>query len=116
MVWFQGEGRSGGDLVTIRLQNVTLLNHKAFAYIADLAQQEEPPQVCVLLECHLRGVELNKARRQIKTLGWRSFATPALPGHPQHVPDEAGQDIPRIFHNSGGGDNSLSSLLNGLGT
>ena len=55
------EGRSEGDHVTIRLQNITLMNQKAFAYLADQTQQEETPQACVLLECHLRGVELNKA-------------------------------------------------------
>ena len=37
--------------------------------------------ILALNECHLRGPDLNKTRRQIKTLGWRCFVTPACDKH-----------------------------------
>ena len=68
-------------MVTLRLLNLTVLNEKALAYLAEVAQEEAPPMILALNECHLRGLDLNKVRRQIKVLGWRCFVTPACDKH-----------------------------------
>ena len=72
-----GRGPSWAS-ITFRLANITLLNDKALDYIASLSEEPEKPQVLVLLEAHLRGAALNKVRRQIKALGWKTFVTPAV--------------------------------------
>ncbi len=79
--WRVLEGSLGGNKVTLRLLNLTVLNEKAFAYLAEVAQEEALPMILALNECHLRGLDLNKVRRQIKVLGWRCFVTPACDKH-----------------------------------
>ena len=71
----------GGNKVTLRLLNLTVLNEKALAYLAETTQEDAPPMILALNECHLRGPDLNKTRRQIKALGWRCFVTPACDKH-----------------------------------
>ena len=90
------------------MANVTLLNDKALDYVAEVALSFAPPHVIGLLECHLKGTHLNKVRRQLKSMGWKTFVTPAV------VTQEAWgialdppEDVPRHearsrFHNSGG--------------
>ena len=64
--------------ISIQLVNVTVCNQKALAYFAELAQREDQPNIVAVTESHLQGMYLNKVRRQLRTIGWKSFATPAV--------------------------------------
>ena len=104
--------------ITIQLINVTVCNQKALAYLGELALRDDMPHIVAVTESHLQGIHLNKVRRQLKAIGWKSFVTPAYaadedsgtarPGddHPAlYVPpvDLPGPDDTRKkFHNSGG--------------
>ncbi len=68
--------------------------------------------ILALNECHLRGPDLNKIRRQVKALGWRCFVTPACDKHWGPHSSEyrsamgtsfaSDSQSARKFHNSGG--------------
>ena len=46
-----------------------------------LLRKSPPPMILALNECHLRGIDLNKVRRQNKGFGWRCFVTTACDKH-----------------------------------
>jgi len=89
--------------------NITLLNHKAERFLAELNEQQKPDAVG-FLETHLRGPDLNRGRRVMKKLGWRMFSTPATLKQQQKAnAGEAPQSLlpqedllPKKYHNTGG--------------
>ena len=91
--------------ITIHLVNVTVCNAKALAYFAELALREDKPNIVAVTECHLRGMFLNKVRRQLKTIGWKTFATPAGAAEGEDGPPGDpgdGEEHKKKYHNSGG--------------
>ena len=83
---------------------MTACNQKALTYLAELALRDDQPNIVAVTESHLLGCHLNKVRRQLRTIGWKSFATPAYAADDDHPPtDLPDRDDPRKkFHNSGG--------------
>ena len=101
----QDSSKGNNTAITIQLVNVTVCNQKALAYFAELALRDDKPNIVAVTECHLRGSFLNKVRRQLKTIGWKTFATPACAaegesGLPRDLCDH--DDDRKKFHNSGG--------------
>ena len=91
--------------ISIQLVNVTVCNQKAVAYFAELAQREDQPNIVAVTESHLQGMYLNKVRRQLRTIGWKAFATPAVAAEGESALPEAleADELQRKkFHNSGG--------------
>ena len=61
------------------LSNVALFGAKRCDLFGGMIPEVRPDCWCIA-EAHLRGTDLNAARRRLKKFGWRSFATP---GHQQ---------------------------------
>ncbi len=61
----------------LRLHNLIVFGQKAWAYLDEMADEDKPDAIAVV-ETHLMGVQLNRARRRATTLGWHFFATPAV--------------------------------------
>ena len=82
-----------------------MLNQKAISYFAEM-EPEERPALVSMVETHLAGVALNRARRVLQKIGWRSFTTPAMQKAEQaaRIGDApaASSDACGKFHNSGG--------------
>ena len=55
--------------------NATLFRRKAMGFLAELDAANKPDAIA-FVEVHLRGTELNAARRRVKQLGWRMMDTP----------------------------------------
>ena len=96
--------------------NVTLFGRKAMSLLAEMDPDSKPDAI-ELVEVHLRGTDLNAARRKVKQLGWRMLATPAIikaelraaaaeqprDGPPEQVEhEEIDEARSAKFHNSGG--------------
>ena len=114
----QDSSKGNSSCISIQLVNVTVCNQKALAYFAELALRDDMPNIVAVTESHLQGIHLNKVRRQLRTIGWKSFVTPAYaadedgstarPGNvhpalyvpPVDLPDH--DDSRKKFHNSGG--------------
>ena len=91
--------------ICIQLVNVTVCNQKALAYFAELALRDDQPNIVAVTESHLQGMYLNKVRRQLRTIGWKSFVTPAVAAEGESALPEAleADELQRKkFHNSGG--------------
>ena len=56
-----------------------MFNAKAVSYFAELADGNSKPDVISVVETHLMGTPLNRARRVMAKTGWRMFSTPAMP-------------------------------------
>ena len=69
--------KGNSSRISIQLVNVTVCNQKALAYFAELALRDDKPNIIAVTESHLKGTYLNKVRRQLRTIGWKSFVTPA---------------------------------------
>ena len=100
-------GSSWGSMASISIQliNVTVCNDKALAYFAELALRDDQPHVVAVTESHLQGFHLNKVRRQLRTIGWKSFVTPAIAAEGEFIPSDAldvEEQQKKRFHNSGG--------------
>ena len=54
--------------------NATLFGRKAMGFLAELDPDNKPDAIA-FVEVHLRGTDLNAARRRVKQLGWRMMAT-----------------------------------------
>ena len=84
--------------------NVTLFGAKCWDLFGGMADEQKPDCWCIA-EAHLRGTDLNIARRRLKKLGWRSFGTQAISkiaketGLLPNAPPEGPQGR---YHNSGG--------------
>ena len=59
-----------------------MLNDKALSYFAEMSDEDRPALVS-MVETHLAGVALSRARRVLQKVGWRSFTTPAMQKHEQ---------------------------------
>ena len=57
--------------------NVTLCGKKVWNLFASM-QQAGKPHIFAMVEAHLKGSDLNKARRRFASLGWLSHCTPAV--------------------------------------
>ena len=86
------------------------------SFLAEM-DPDSKPNAIALVEVHLRGTDLNAARRKVKQLGWRMLATPAITkaelraaageqprdGPPEQVEHEETEESRAAkFHNSGG--------------
>ena len=69
-------GRRLGNHFRMLHFNITLLNAKATAFLAEMPA-EERPEAIGFLKCHPRGAALNRMRRVVQKIGWRMFCTPA---------------------------------------
>ena len=86
-----------------------MLNDKALSYFAEMADEDRPALVS-MVETHLAGVALNRARRVLQKVGWRSFTTPAMQKHEQAakigeapIASTSVPSAPRgTYHNTGG--------------
>ena len=89
--------------------NVTMLNQKAISYFAEMEPDERPALVSVV-ETHLSGAALNRARRVLQKIGWRSFTTPAMQkaeqaariGEAPAAPADVLPEARGKYHNTGG--------------
>ena len=100
-----GSSRGSMASISIQLINVTACNDKALAYFAELALRDDQPNVVAVTESHLQGFHLNKVRRQLRTIGWKSFVTPAIAAEGEFIPSDAldvEEQQKKRFHNSGG--------------
>jgi hypothetical protein len=57
--------------------NVTLCGKKVWNLFASM-EQADRPHAFAMVEAHLRGRDLNQARRRFASLGWLSHCTPAV--------------------------------------
>ena len=76
--WQHCLGNSVGDNCPFILHysNITLCGRKVWSLLGDL-QDDEKPHAFAFVEAHLRGADLNQARRRFASLGWASHCTPA---------------------------------------
>jgi hypothetical protein len=72
-------------------------------------EEKDRPHAFGLVEAHLRGPDLNAARRRFSSLGWKFHCTPAVPktakrfGTNREAADEFDSESgAKKFHNSGG--------------
>ena len=57
--------------------NVTLFGREAMSFLAGMDPDSKPDAIA-MVEVHLRGTDLNVARRKVKQMGWRMLSTPAI--------------------------------------
>ena len=96
--------------------NATLFGKKAMGFLAELDPDNKPDAIA-FMEVHLRGTDLNVARRKVKQMGWRMLGTPAITkaelraaageqprdGPPEQVEHEDNEEASSAkYHNSGG--------------
>ena len=93
-----GNGRLPKAGVKLRPHNLTVFGQKAWAYIDEMADEDKPDAIAVV-ETHLMGVQLNRARRRATSLGWHLFATRVAATH--HGLGDV-QSSERAFANHGG--------------
>ena len=67
-------GKPGFSIVYF---NVTLFGRKAMSFLAGMDPDSKPDAIA-MAEVHLRGTDLNVARRKVKQMGWRMLSTPAI--------------------------------------
>ena len=58
--------------------NLTLMGRKVWDLLATM-EQPQRPHCFAMVEAHLAGQRLNAARRRLRSLGWKSLHTPAVP-------------------------------------
>ena len=58
--------------------NLTVMGRKAWDLLATM-QQPQRPHCFAMVEAHLAGQHLNAARKRLRSLGWKSLHTPAVP-------------------------------------
>ena len=97
-----GSSRGNMASISIQLVNVTVCNDKALAYFAELALREDQPNVVAVTESHLQGFHLNKVRRQLRTIGWKTFVTPAIAADEESIALDVEEQQKKRYHNSGG--------------
>ena len=81
----QDSSKGNSSCISIQLVNVTVCNQKALAYLAELALRDDKPNIVAVTESHLKGTYLIKVRRQLRTIGWKSFVTPAYAAEGEDV-------------------------------
>ena len=69
---------SPGNGFVIDYANLTVMGRKAWDLLATM-QQPQRPHCFAMVEAHLAGQHLNAARRRLRSLGWKSLHTPAVP-------------------------------------
>jgi hypothetical protein len=74
----QGQEESEGKKLVIEYGQVTKWGPKTTGHLAQLMLSEECPHIFCAVETHLHGHTLNTTRRRLASMGWHTFATPAV--------------------------------------
>ena len=72
--------------------NVTLCGRKVWGLLASM-EQDAKPIAYAIVEAHLKGKDLNQARRRFASLGWASHCTPAVTKADKFLGTDGSNDV-----------------------